>query len=157
MFNPIHILEKNNIEIKVGNFNLTRQWYNKLFNDMYGNSEEELKEYLNILNNYWNNGGKIQRVIFSYNEPKLINKSLGNSWTHINNNWKNYIQTIYNFNLEEGIINGDENIWLLNAETPKYNIAIQNSIEQYQNNPEEQELTILDTNKLINLNINKIK
>lgn len=50
MFNPIHILEKNNIEIKVGNFNLTRQWYNKLFNDMYGNSEEELKEYLNILN-----------------------------------------------------------------------------------------------------------
>lgn len=82
---------------------------------------------------------------------------MGNSWTHINNNWKNYIQTIYNFNLEEGIINGDENIWLLNAETPKYNIAIQNSIEQYQNNPEEQELTILDTNKLINLNINKIE
>lgn len=58
----------------------------KLYDENYGVVEDELKDYLRILDDYQNKGGEIQRVLFSYTKPNL--KNLGNSWTHINNNWE---------------------------------------------------------------------
>ena len=133
--------------ILVGDYKMPISWYNEFFDEFFGD-EEELRKYLEILDKYYKEGGKIQRIIFSYTRPNL--KRLGDSWTHINNDWKNYLQTIFDFNMEEGRINGDEGIYLLIGETAPNNIAIRSSLEQYQNNPEEQELTILDTSKIKN-------
>jgi len=141
--------------IMVADYKLNKTFYDTLHNEYYGVDEDELKEYLLIIENYQKIGGEIQRIIFSYTKPNL--KKLGNSWTHINNNWENYIQSIFDFNYENGKINGDEGIWLIIGTTPPNNIAIQNSLEQFQNNPEEQELTIINSNKINIININKVK
>lgn len=141
--------------IMVGGYKLDKKWYDQLYDENYGINEDELKDYLKILDDYQNNGGEIQRVVFSYTKPNI--KNLGNSWTHINNDWKNYIRSIFDFNYEEGKINGDEGVWLIIGSTPPNNIAIQGSLEQFQNNPEEQELMILDDKKIKVKEIKKVK
>jgi hypothetical protein len=73
------------------------------------------------------------------------------------NEWQNYIHSIFDFNYDEGKINGDEGVWLIIGSTPPNNIAIQGSLEQFQNNPEEQELMILDSNKIKVKEIKKVK
>ena len=55
-----------------------------------------------------------------------------------------------------GKLNGDENVWLITAMTPPNNVAVISSLEQFQNNPEEQEITILNDKILKVLNITRI-
>ena len=114
-----------------------------------------VKKYFKILEDYQINGGKIQRIIFSYGKPNI--DKLGYSWTHINNDWKNYIQTIIDFDQEENKINGDEDVYLIIGETPPNNIAIGSSLEQYENNPEEEELTLLNDKIVKIISVKKIK
>jgi len=126
--------------ISIGGISISKDFYNELYDDNYGVSEQELNTYLNILNEYQIRGGEIHRIIFSNNKPNIID--IGYSWTHKNNNWKNYLQSIIDHNYEMGKINGGENIWLIKAITPPNNVAILSSLEQFNNNPEEEEITI---------------
>jgi hypothetical protein len=139
----------------VGGYSLTKKKYDSLYDDNLGATEEELLDYLNIIENYQNNGGEIQRIIFSNKRPDI--KNPGYSWTHIGNHWSNYIYSIFDFNYEEGYIKGDEGVWLLTASTPPGNIAVEASLEQFQNNPEEQELRIVNTGIIKITDIKKVK
>ena len=143
-------------EKNIGEYELTDKRYNEIIGDiMYGKDEEDVDKYLNVLDTYQKKGGIIQRIIFSNNKPNL--KKIGHSWTHQLNHWKNYIQSLIDFNYEEGKIKGNEDVYMITGETPPNNISIEGSLEQYENNPEEQELTIDDPNKIKILSVERFK
>lgn len=135
---------------------ITQQYYDTVCDEDYGIDEEDFNNYLSVLKDYYYNGGEIQRIIFSYSKPRKNTKTIGYSWTHINNDWKNYLQSIYDFNMEEGKINGDEGIYLVKAITQPKNITINGSLEQYELNRDEEELTLIDTTKIKILSIEQV-
>lgn len=146
----VNVINENKINenITIGEYEITNKEYKDLlfFADLCDIDEETLNNYLNILKIYDQKGGNIQRIVFSVKKPNI--KNIGSCWTHINNDYNNYIQSIFDFNYQEGKIKGGEKAWLITAVTQPNNIAVQNSIEQYQLNPEEEELTIIDINKI---------
>ena len=114
--------------------------YIELLGDgFYGPNKDEIDNYLNTLHNYYNKGGKIQRVIFN---SKFNTKKLGHHWTHINNDIDNYIQDLFDFLYDEGKVNENPSISIIEAITPPHNISIIHSLEQYKNNPWEEEVYI---------------
>jgi len=143
-----------NENLVVGGIEISNQFYDNLYDDNYGADEDELKNQLSILDKYQKNGGEIHRVIFSNQKPNIEN--IGYSWTHKDNDWRNYKQSIIDFNDSMGKLNGDENIWLIKAITPPNNVAVISSLEQFQNNPEEQEITILNDKILKILDISQV-
>jgi hypothetical protein len=141
--------------INVGGYEITDKRFNQLYDESYGCSEEELREYLDILDKYQKEGGTIQRIIFSYKEPKR--RKTDHSWTHINNNWEDFVQSLIDFNYDEGKLNGDESVYLMIGETPPNNILIEASLEQFETNYDEQELTIENPLKIKIISVEKIQ
>jgi hypothetical protein len=138
---------------QIGDYFLTNTDYKKLIDEGYGPDEDEIDNYLNTLNNYYNNGGKIRRIIFS----SKVNKNLGHHWTHMNNDIDNYIQDLFDFLHDEGKVTDNPPITIIEAITPPHNVGVKYSLEQYQNNPWEEEIYIKNSKLLKEVKIRKIK
>lgn len=143
--------------LELGDRVITQDYYDDVIGDeFYGIDEEDFFKYLSILKNHYDNGGEIQRIIFSYDEPNPKTRDIGHSWTHMGNDVENFIYSIFDFNMEEGIIDGNEGIYLVKAITQPKNITINGSLEQYENNKEEEELMLIDTSKIKILSIEQV-
>lgn len=151
---PYMLFEK---KLMVGGTHVPKRTYKGLFDSPYGPEQSEVDKYLSILDTYQEQGGEIIRMVFSYDEPNTVLSRIGHSWTHNGNDWRNFYDSIYDFNRDEGKIEGDEGLWMITAVTPPGNIDIVTSLEQYQNNPEEEELHIDDTVKLKVMRVEKVK
>lgn len=151
---PYVLFEK---KLIIGGTHIPQKKYKSLFDGFYRPEQSEVDKYLGLLDTYQEKGGEIIRMVFSYDEPNTDLSKIGNSWTHPGNDWKNFYDSIYDFNRDEGKIEGDEGLWMITAVTPPDNIDIVTSIEQYENNPEEEELHIDDTKKLKVVKVKKVK
>lgn len=134
-------------DMKVGDVKLSGEQVADLVDEAYGMSEEEAYAYLRVLDDYFNYGGIIQRVVYA---KRVNRKKLGDYWTHIGNSPENYLAGLYEFLEEEGLVKSGDIPWLITARTPPANIAIEASIGGA---AAEQQLMILDTIILTDIKI----
>lgn len=103
------------------------------------------------------NGGYLYRIIFLTGLDKL-NQELGEHWTHNEEKAKDLIHNLYDMlDPEAGYDKEEYEPYLVTVQTKPDNIDIDSSMNNFCNIPYEEEVNIIDINKLKIISVEKIK
>ncbi len=132
-----------------------------------GNENKKLEAYnflmreINIINNFWNNGGILYRIILVRNNKEIRKKDLGENWTYRKDKLPEILKEI-TFDLQ-GVENySDEEMklykpYLITINTQPHNIetdSLMYSISNYEN---EFEIQLKGLNNIQLISIKKLK
>lgn len=132
----------------------------------YSNDDERIDDEIKYLESLLNKNGEIDlyRIVF-LPDIKFLDENIGKHWTLDKTTISNYKESLkdnayeefmFDYNGEEDFILDDFNVFLINAKTNISNIDIDNTIDNFINFPLESEASIIDYDKIIVKNIEKL-
>ena len=124
---------------------------------MYVDPEELLKQKIKFLKKIKKkNSIKLFRVVFSKLKNKINIKKLGNHYVYdIDDFHEEMLDYLYyNVKRKDSSLNNDD-VWVVEIETPTSNIDYSETILTYSLHPKEDEITIMSSNNIKIINISK--
>lgn len=150
---------KSNLPLNIGDFNLTLDFFNDVFDDYSGmfKSIDDAFEYfikhIRVLDNLFNKGGNVFRVIFT----DVVNKNdLGEHWTYDIPYYEKqqYIEILIN-QIDNENLKNTHDTFIIDAYIPPKVINIKETLMNNSLSPFEFEITITNTKAIEIVGINK--
>ena len=124
---------------------------------MYVDPEELLKQKIKFLKKIKKkNSIKLFRVVFSKSKNKINIKKLGNHYVYDMDDFHEQMLDYLYYNAIRKVSSlDDDDVWVVEIETPTSNIDYSETILTYSLHPNEDEITIMSSNNIKIINISK--